>query len=142
MHCFNHHLELSVQDAFKGNFFDKISLMLRNIYYLPKNNPKRLHELRAIFEKTEKTIKISGNTLDCTQRQGNGKYSCQLWHFQGSCWVFVSDRLASFKMSRNWRSSGKMVASKIFNGFMCVFLSFNTNLSFQLDNAAKRTWLH
>ena len=32
-HCFNHHLELSVKDAFNGAFIDKIAVRLRTICY-------------------------------------------------------------------------------------------------------------
>ena len=52
VHCFNHCLELAIQNAFSGTFLDEIDLMLRNIYYLYKYSPKRLCELMefgAIF---------------------------------------------------------------------------------------------
>ena len=31
VHCFSHHLELAIEDAFNGTFFDEIDLMLRKI---------------------------------------------------------------------------------------------------------------
>ena len=34
IHCFNHHLELTIKDAFKNNNFNKIDEMLKKFYYL------------------------------------------------------------------------------------------------------------
>ena len=34
IHCFNHHLELAIKDAFKNNNFNKIDEMLMKFYYL------------------------------------------------------------------------------------------------------------
>ena len=88
VHCFSHRLELAIQDAFNGTFFDEIDLMLRKIYYLYNNSPKRLHELKEfgrIFEKTVQKPSKSAGRLDCTQSQGNGNNSCQLRHFYGLC---------------------------------------------------------
>ena len=36
IHCFSHHLELSVKDSFKNSFFYEIDTMLLKLYYLYK----------------------------------------------------------------------------------------------------------
>ena len=40
--CFNHHLHLAINDAFKNNNFNNIDEMLMKFYYLYKKSPKSL----------------------------------------------------------------------------------------------------
>ena len=56
IHCFNHCLELTIKDAFKNDNFNKIDEMLMKFYYLYKNYPKRLQELKHISEAWEKSV--------------------------------------------------------------------------------------
>ena len=56
MHCFNHHLELAVEDMFDGTFFKDIDKMLVKLYYFYRKSPKRLRELQAFGEVYERPI--------------------------------------------------------------------------------------
>ena len=56
IHCFNHHLELAIKDAFKNDNFDKIDEMLMKFYYLYQKSPKRLQELKHVVEAWEKSV--------------------------------------------------------------------------------------
>ena len=56
VHCFNHHFELAVQDAFKATFFEDIDTLLNKLYYLYRKSPKRLRELREFSEVYEKSV--------------------------------------------------------------------------------------
>ena len=47
--CKTHRLELAIQDAFKGTFFDKIDDMILWIFYLYQKAPKKLQELNELF---------------------------------------------------------------------------------------------
>ena len=50
VHCFNHRLELSVRDAFAQSPVDDVIDMLRQLYYLYRNSPKRLRELKDLAD--------------------------------------------------------------------------------------------
>ena len=56
IHCFNHHLELAIKDAFKNDNFNKIDEMLMKFYYLYQKSPKLLQELKHIAEAWEKSV--------------------------------------------------------------------------------------
>ena len=56
MHCFNHHLELAVEDMFDGTFFKDIDKVLVKLYYFYRKSPKRLRELKAFGEMYERPI--------------------------------------------------------------------------------------
>ena len=64
VHCFNHHLELTVKDNFNiGTFFDEIDVMLRKIYYLTKIVLKDYlssRNLEAYLTKLQKPSKSTG----------------------------------------------------------------------------------
>ena len=60
IHCFNHRLELGVKDAFAKTNIDEISTMLENLYYVYKNSPKGLRELKSIGEIMEESINKPG----------------------------------------------------------------------------------
>ena len=42
IHCFNHHVELALKDAFGMASFSKIDEMLMKLHYLYQESPKRL----------------------------------------------------------------------------------------------------
>lgn len=46
--CFAHRLELAINNAFKGTFFDSIDEMLLRLYYLYEKSLKKLRELEGI----------------------------------------------------------------------------------------------
>ena len=48
--CIAHHLELALEDALKGTRFDGIDEMLLRSYYLYQKAPKKLRQLRELFE--------------------------------------------------------------------------------------------
>ena len=54
--CLNHRLELGVKGAFTKTYIDEISAMLVNLYYVYKNSPKRLRELKSIGEVMEESV--------------------------------------------------------------------------------------
>ena len=56
IHCFNHHLELAIKDAFKNDNFNKIDEMLMKFYYFYQKSPKLLQELKHIAEAWEKSV--------------------------------------------------------------------------------------
>ena len=56
IHCFNHHLELAIKDAFKNDNFNKIDEMLMKFYYFYQKSPKLLQELKRIAEAWEKSV--------------------------------------------------------------------------------------
>ena len=56
IHCFNHRLELAVQDAFKPQRFKKINEMLMKLYYLYQKSPKRLRELKRMADAWEQSV--------------------------------------------------------------------------------------
>ena len=56
VHCFNHHFELAMKDAFKATFFEDIDALLNKLYYLYRKSSKRLRELREFSEVYEKFV--------------------------------------------------------------------------------------
>ena len=56
IHCFNHRLDLSINDASKTDTFAKINKMLMKLYYLYPKSPKQLRDLKRMFEAWEKLI--------------------------------------------------------------------------------------
>ena len=57
LHCFNHRLELAVQDAFKGvKAFEDVDEMLLKLFYYYQKSPKRLRDLRSFAENFEETV--------------------------------------------------------------------------------------
>ena len=56
VHCFNHHIELALKDAFENSAFAKMETMLMKLYYLYQKSPKKYRELKELSEAYEKTI--------------------------------------------------------------------------------------
>lgn len=56
VHCFNHRFELAIKYAFRNTFFDEIDTLLTKIYYLYRQSPKRLRELREFSDIYEKSV--------------------------------------------------------------------------------------
>ena len=56
IHCFNHHLELVIKDAFKNTAFAKIDEMLSELYKLYQYSSKRLTELKRFAEAWDETV--------------------------------------------------------------------------------------
>ena len=57
IHCFNHRLELAVQDAFKGiKAFEDIDELLLKLYYYYQKSPKRLRDLRSFAEEFDHSV--------------------------------------------------------------------------------------
>ena len=48
--CVSHCLELSIKDVLKGTPFEDIEEMLLDVYYMYKNFPKKLRELKSIHD--------------------------------------------------------------------------------------------
>jgi hypothetical protein len=56
VHCFNHHIELAIKDAFDASAFSKIDKMLRVLHSLYNVSPKRYRELKQLAEAWETSI--------------------------------------------------------------------------------------
>ena len=56
VHCFNHHIELPIKDAFDASAFSKIDKMLRVLHSLYNASPKRYRELKQLAEAWETSI--------------------------------------------------------------------------------------
>ena len=54
--CFNHRLELAVQDSFIDTYYTELCTVFTQLYYLYHNSPKRLQELAALASVTEAYI--------------------------------------------------------------------------------------
>ena len=54
----NHRLELSIKDAFKDTFFDRVDEMLLRIYYLYEKSPKKLRELQGVYDLIKETFEF------------------------------------------------------------------------------------
>ena len=50
IHCFNHRLELSVEDGMDETFFKEIDRMLLKLFYLYQKSSKPLQELKSFGE--------------------------------------------------------------------------------------------
>ena len=48
--CVAHRLELSVKDSLEGSCFTEVDDMLLRLYYLYENSPKKLRQLRELYE--------------------------------------------------------------------------------------------
>ena len=44
VHCFNHHFQLAIKDAFKVTFFEDSNTMLNKLHYLYRKSPKCFYE--------------------------------------------------------------------------------------------------
>ena len=74
VHCFNHRLELAVQDAFSGlKAFEDIDEMLLKLYYYYHKSPKWLRDLRSFAGEFEETVPKP--TKACGTRWINHKWS-------------------------------------------------------------------
>ena len=56
IHCFNHSLELAVKDTFNTTFFKEVDNMLLKLFYLYRESPKRLRELKMFGEMYDQSI--------------------------------------------------------------------------------------
>ena len=56
IHCFNHSLELAVKDTFNTTFFKDVDNMLLKLFYLYRESPKRLRELKMFGEMYDQSI--------------------------------------------------------------------------------------
>ena len=56
--CMAHKLELGIQDAMKGTYFNQVDEMLLRIYYLYKRSPKKLRELAEIHDLVKQSIEF------------------------------------------------------------------------------------
>ena len=56
IHCFNHSLELAVKDTFNTTFFKEVDNMLLRLFYLYRESPKRLRELKMFGEMYDQSI--------------------------------------------------------------------------------------
>ena len=50
VHCFNHHIDLALKDAFDTSPFGDIHNMLMKLYYLYEKGPKRYRRLKKLSE--------------------------------------------------------------------------------------------
>ena len=56
IHCFNHSLEVAVKDTFNTTFFKEVDNMLLKLFYLYRESPKRLRELKMFGEMYDQSI--------------------------------------------------------------------------------------
>ena len=56
IHCFNHSLELAVKATFNTTFFKEVDNMLLKLFYLYRESPKRLRELKMFGEMYDQSI--------------------------------------------------------------------------------------
>ena len=56
IHCFNHILEVAVKDTFNTTFFKEVDNMLLKLFYLYRESPKRLRELKMFGEMYDQSI--------------------------------------------------------------------------------------
>ena len=66
IHCFNHRVEVALEDAFRTTSFKKVDSMSCKFYYLHENSPKHSNELRELSEAYGKAVpKPSKTTGTC-----------------------------------------------------------------------------
>ena len=97
--CIAHKLELGVQDALKGTYFDKVDKLLLHNYYLYKQSPKKLRELSDIHDLVKESIEFDTLGIKPVKASGNcwivhkvgalrkllDKYSIYIIHLQSLC---------------------------------------------------------
>ena len=66
IHCFNHSLELAVKDTFNTTFFKEVDNMLLKLFYLYRESPKRLRELKMFGEMYDQSIPKLYNSYGTT----------------------------------------------------------------------------
>ncbi|XP_064644698.1 E3 SUMO-protein ligase KIAA1586-like [Lineus longissimus] len=61
--CVAHRLELALKDALKDTYFKKVDHMLMRLFYLYHKAPKKLFELKALYEVMKNTFEFEEGTL-------------------------------------------------------------------------------
>ena len=68
--CMAHKLELEIQDAMKGTYFNQVDEMLLRIYYLYKRSPKKLRELAEIHDLVKQSIEFDASGVKPIKASG------------------------------------------------------------------------
>ena len=97
--CMAHKLELEIQDAMKGTYFNQVDEMLLRIYYLYKRSPKKLRELAEIHDLVKQSIEFDASGVKPIKASGTrwiahkigalkkllDKYSIYILHLENLC---------------------------------------------------------
>ena len=147
--CMAHRLELALKDALVGTYFaDKVDNMLLRIYYLYYESPKKLRELRDIYDLMRETTEFDSDGVRPYRACGTrwiahklkamerifDKFGLYISHLE----KVISDKTYTGKMRakvkgylRDWKSS-KMLVNLAF--YMDILEPFRKlSLAFQKD---------
>ena len=111
IHCFNHRLELAVNDTFDSTFLKDIDTMLVKLYYLYRKSPKRLRGPKTFGEMYERSIPKTYKSY------GTGWIAHKLWRFYATYRIAGSNRFTSIEKGRARRTGQKVDGCNMSNPF-------------------------